>query len=432
MLNFRPIALLTPFSKLYEKCIYERFNNFFNKYKIINDNQFGFKKNCSIENAILKTVNEISKNLEENKSTVSLFLDLKKAFETVNHSLLLNKLAKYGIRGPALELAKSFLTNRRQYVLANNTKSSCREITCGIPQGSTLGPLFFVIFINDIFLCSNFRINLFADDAYLSLSDVTNANLEVKANKELEKINAWIKYNKLALNMKKSTFIVFSKRKEEYKIKLKVGNEFLDESEEVKYLGVILDKNLHWTPQINKIEKKVANSCWAMSKLRKFSNDNTLKRIYHATIYPQLRYCISCWGGVPLSRRNHLIILQKRAIRIISKAHRLDHTTSLFKQQNLLKIPEIYTLSISIIMYKINNGSWIGNLNMQKLDSTHSYGTRLSHNQNFSLPTIRTNVGKNSFVYMGPKIWSQISLNIKNLPIAAFKKAISKFLLEAY
>ena len=286
VLNYRPISLLNPFSKLFEKCLYDRFNNFFTLNKIINEKQFGFKRNCSTENAILNTITEVSNNLEQKKSTLSIFLDLRKAFETVDHSLLLHKLRQYGIRGSALELIKSFLNNRMQYVLANGVKSSCRKVTCGIPQGSTLGPLFFVIFINDIFMCSDFKINLFADDAYLSLCDSSIKALEEKANEELIKIDAWIKTNKLALNVTKSTFIVFSKIKHRRSIKLKIGSNFLEESEEVKYLGVLLDKNLGWSPQIAKVEKKIASSCWAMSKIKKFSNDKTLKNIYYATIYP--------------------------------------------------------------------------------------------------------------------------------------------------
>ena len=168
--NYRPIALLNPFSKLFEKCIYDRLINFFNKNNIIHENQFGFRQHCSTENAILKTVNEIVKNIENNNTTISLFLDLRKAFETVNHEILLQKLYKYGIRGAAYNLMSSFLTKRSQYVRANNVKSSTKEVTCGIPQGSTLGPLTFSVFINDFIDCSKFNVNLFADDAYLSFT----------------------------------------------------------------------------------------------------------------------------------------------------------------------------------------------------------------------------------------------------------------------
>ena len=136
---------------------------------------------------------------------------------------------------------------------------------------------------------------------------------------------------------------------------------------------------------------------------KKLLSKNTLKTIYFSSIYPHLLYSISSWGSVPLSRMNHLMMLQKRAIRIISNVNAREHTTNLFYKLHLLKLPEIYKLRLIIIMYKINKGTWIGNLNLTKVDSIHNYKTRLSVNQNFSLPAIRTNLGKNHLVLWDPK-----------------------------
>ena len=143
-------------------------------------------------------------------------------------------------------------------------------------------------------------------------------------------------------------------------------------------------------------------------------------------------YCISSWGGVPPSRQKRLILLQKRAIRIISKADYRDHTSNLFYNLNLLKQPEIYELRLATIMYKINNGTWSSNLKLQKLDLIHSYKTRLATKQNYSLPQVKTNIGRNSFVYRGPKIWSEISTDVKKLPLTQFKKPLSKSMIMKY
>ena len=430
--NYRPISLLNPFSKLFEKCIYVRLSNFFKIHKTINNNQFGFKTNCSTENAILKTVSELSLSLDKNEKTLSLFLDLQKAFETVNHKILLNKLNNYGIRGQALTLIRSYLNKRRQHVLVNGFTSKEKDVACGIPQGSILGPLFFVIYINDLFCCSNFKIHLFADDAYLSMCDSSFETLEERANKNLETINNWLSCNKLSLNATKSTFILFSKTKPTQKIQLKIGNTYLYESDVVKYLGITLDKNLSWIPHITNVKNKVARACWVMSRIKKLLSKNTLKTIYFSSIYPHLLYSISSWGSVPLSRMNHLMMLQKRAIRIISNVNAREHTTNLFYKLHLLKLPEIYKLRLIIIMYKINKGTWIGNLNLTKVDSIHNYKTRLSVNQNFSLPAIRTNLGKKSFSFMGPQAWSNISNEVKILPPNLFKKTVLKSMLETY
>ena len=232
-----------------------------------------------------------------------------------------------------------------------------------------------------------------------------------------------LKFNKLSLNVDQSTFMLFTKSEQNNEIKLQVGNNNLKSSEVVKYLGILIDKKITWTNQIAKIEKKIASACWAMSKIKRLVNTETLKTIYYATIYPHKIYCVSSWGGVSQARRDHLIVLQKRAIRIISKVGYRDHTSDLFLNLNLLKQPDIYKLRLLTIMHKVNNGTWIGNLNLQKIDSLHQYPTRLSSNQNFSLPSINTNVGMNSFAYMGPKVWSEIPGSLKKLPICPFKKS---------
>ena len=420
VLNYRPISLLNPISKLFEKCIHDRLNNFFTRNKTIHENQFGFRKNCSTENALLKTVSEITSNLQNNETTISLFLDLRKAFETINHKILFEKLAKYGIRGPAFKLLKSFVSQRRQYVLVNEAKSHTREVTCGIPQGSILGPLIFDIYINDFINCSKFNVNLFADDAYLSLTGATTELAEARANEELINVDAWLKTNKLSLNEIKSTFIVYERKKSMKTVQLNIGNKTLVESKEVKYLGAILDKDLSWTSHIENVEKKVASSCWAISKISRYADYKSLKALYYATIHTHLNRGITCWGAVPLSRREALIKLQKRAIRYISKEPRDAHTTKLFHQLRILKLPDLYKQQVLIVMHKINNNSWRGNLQMHKSDIRHSHQTRFTTNQNYSFPQVKSNIGKNSFNYMGPKLWAEIKMDVKNLPLKFF------------
>ena len=211
--NYRPISLLNPFSKILEKCIYTRLLNFLNSNRILYKNQFGFRKKCSTENAVLEIYDQISKDIDHNKINCSIFLDFKKAFDTVNHNVLLRKLERYGIRGNAFLILKSFfLQNRTQYTLVNGRKSCYKGITCGVPQGSTLGPLLFLIYINDLYQSTTLRINLFADDSYLSLANTSAKLLEAEVNNELETVNQWLRYNKVSLNKDKSSFIIFSKQ----------------------------------------------------------------------------------------------------------------------------------------------------------------------------------------------------------------------------
>ena len=177
--NYRPISLISPFSKIFEKCLYNQLNSFFVRENVIHPNQFGFRKNTSTSMAVLQMYDQYSSNIEKGLYTCSVFLDIAKAFDSIDHSILIEKLYQYGVRGAPLNLIKSYLQNRKQYTVINGEKSSLVPITTGVPQGSTLGPLFFLIFINDLPEVTKLKTTLFADDACLtygstSLLDLTH------------------------------------------------------------------------------------------------------------------------------------------------------------------------------------------------------------------------------------------------------------------
>ena len=271
MSNHRPIAILSPFSKLLEKCIYTRVNKFLNHNKLLYDSQFGFRNNASTENAVLQLYNQLLEKLSNNQISCSIFIDLKKAFDTVDHSILIRKLRRYGVRGIPLKLLESYLTDRLQYTLINNYSSQSKTIRCGVPQGSTLGPLLFLIYVNDLYLASKFDLNLFADDAYLAMSNTSSGQLEIDVNNELVKIHNWLNINKLSLNIKKTKFIIFKNTRKNnlYKFNIKFGSQTIEQTEEIKYLGVIIDSNLNWKPHIKFIKNKVSSGCWVLFKLKK-------------------------------------------------------------------------------------------------------------------------------------------------------------------
>ena len=281
--NHRPICLLCPFSKLLEKCIYTRINNFFNTHKLLYDSQFGFRNNCSTENAVLQLHNELLENISKKKISCSIFVDLKKAFDTVNHNILLQKLQKYGIRGIALKLLTNYLSNRNQYTIINGQKSQLKSITHGVPQGSTLGPLLFIIYINDLYLSSNFKVNLFADDAHLLLSNQSPKTLQTKVNTELIKISNWLKTNQLTLNLTKTTYLIITKKTLTHKFHITIDNYELEENFQAKYLGVIIDNKLNWNEHVKYIRNKLASACWALKNLKNYLNPNSLK--IYITVY---------------------------------------------------------------------------------------------------------------------------------------------------
>ena len=244
--NYRPISLLSPFSKLLEKCIYTRLHKYFEKNHILYSCQFGFRNNMSTENAVVQIIEQLSKNIDKKEDTCSIFVDLRKAFDTVDHGILISKLEKYGVRGSPLKLITSFVTNRKQYTLVNGFKSMEKGVVCGVPQGSTLGPLLFLTYINDLYLASSLKLNLFADDAYLSSSNSNPRTLEREINTELDKIYNWLNINKLSLNIEKTNYLIFTPPKNSYQYNISIGNQIIKRANQVKYLGVIiLTTNFH-------------------------------------------------------------------------------------------------------------------------------------------------------------------------------------------
>ena len=332
------MALLSPFAKLLEKCIYTRINNFFISNNLFFSNQFGFQKQSSTENAVLQIHQQLLESLEQRKISCSIFVDLRKAFDTVDHAILLCKLEKYGVRGLPLKLLECYLTNRLQQTILNGTKSGPENIICGVPQGSTLGPLLFLIYINDMHHSCDLNLNLFADDSYFSCSSWSPKTLESRINKEMDKVLTWLNVNKLTINLDKTSYMIVTNKKINYNFNINFGNQLISRCTQANYLGVIIDEKLTWKYHIQTVKRKLASGCWALYKLRPFVNQATLRKVYFSLIYSVLQYCISCWGHTSKCYLEPLNVLNRRALRIICNVPWNTHTTPLFHKLNILKL----------------------------------------------------------------------------------------------
>ena len=241
------------------------------------DSQFGFRKNRSTQLALTSYLDKLTEVLDKNEFVVSLFIDLSKAFDTIDHSLLLQKLYNYGIRGISHDFVKSYLTNRSQYVEIQGGSSNSLSITCGVPQGSILGPILFLVYINDLCKCTKLlKLFLFADDTTIlfSLKDI-NELIKVM-NKELEIITDWFKLNKLSLNTAKTNYMIFKPLKNEEKhLDLVLDTKVVERVHSTKFLGVEIDDKLSWKNHIQQIEKKLSSSIYIMRKIRHKINQNT-------------------------------------------------------------------------------------------------------------------------------------------------------------
>lgn len=257
--NYRPVSVLPYFSKILERLMYNRLLNFINKHNVLYKYQFGFRKKYSTSMALIVLLDKISDALQNGEFVLGVFLDFKKAFDTVNHSILCRKLELYGIRGNALNWIKNYLYNRHQYVHFAGESSNKRQITCGVPQGSILGPLLFLLYINDIVNVSKLLFPLiFADDTNVFLKGKDPEALINIMNVEIKKLCVWLDTNKLTLNVVKTNFMLFlSKGKKHPRLQnvLKVKNEIVKEVTHTKFLGVFIDNRLNWSYHIKKHEK---------------------------------------------------------------------------------------------------------------------------------------------------------------------------------
>jgi hypothetical protein len=257
--NYRPVSVLPSISKIYERVFYNRLLEFINKYKILYINQFGFKKNHSTYMALIILLDKIVDALEKGEYVIGVFLDFSKAFDTVNHDILLKKLDFYGVRGIANQWIASYLSNRSQYVSYLNNKSDPGKITCGVPQGSILGPLLFLLYINDLAYVSRELYSiLFADDTNVFISGNDIKSIADKMNIELDTVVRWLIANRLSLNINKTKYMVFSPSKKilNKDFEIILSGTKLEEVANIKFLGVVLDNKLNWKDHIAYIFQK--------------------------------------------------------------------------------------------------------------------------------------------------------------------------------
>ena len=332
--NYRPVSVLPVFSKIFERIMYTRLLSFLNKHKILYDYQFGFREKYSTYLALITLTEKISNALDEGKQVIGIFLDFSKAFDTVNHEILLLKLENYGIRGVALDWFKSYFSNREQYVTYNNCKSTTRNLSCGVPQGSILGPLLFILYINDLcHVATRCFLMLFADDSNLFYTGDDLEALNREINEELGNILFWLEVNKLSLNVNKTHYIIFRSRNiATQDVHINVKNVTIDKVEYTKFLGVIIDEKLSWKQHIEYVRKKLSKSTGILSKARKYLPKECLKTLYYTFAYPYLTYCIHVWGKSFTTYIAVIAKVQKRLIRIITNSHYREHTSPLLKK----------------------------------------------------------------------------------------------------
>ena len=431
--NYRPVSILPVLSKLYERIMYNRLLKFINKHNLLYKFQFGFREQHGTDIALIVLIDKIMQAFNDGEMVLGVFLDLSKAFDTVNHEILLNKLYHYGIRGVANDWFKSYLSNRKQYVSYNDCCSSQRVIKCGVPQGSILGPLLFLLYVNDMVNASQILFSiLFADDTNVFITGKNINTLVETMNNELHKLYEWMCINKLSLNIKKTKFMVFTMRKsKEIDQTITINNQVIEQVNNFKFLGVIIDSHLRWTDHVQHIRKKISKGLGILYKAKRVLNLTTLLTLYYSFIYPYLLYCIEVWGNASKDLMLSLMKLQKRAMRLIKSVPMRTESEPLFKSLELLSVFKLYTFKIGVFMFKFTT-SMVAQCVKELFKRTHEIHSRSTRQKDkLYVPFTKLETVRKSVRYRGVTIWNHITdhLNL-NCSIYSYKHSLKKYLLN--
>ena len=434
--NYRPISVLSPLSKIIEKCLKDRILSFLECKGVFSQSQYGFRSKHSTEHALIKFMDYATDELEKGNFVVGVYLDIKKAFDCVNFQILFKKLSKYGIRGKALELIQNYLRNRKQKVkLADDNGamvfSELRNITCGVPQGSVLGPLLFLIYINDLQNASAlFRVITFADDTNLFMAAPSMQSLFQNVNMELDKIQAWFESNRLSINVSKTCFQLYSKRPIQDAPQIKINNASVRRASSVKFLGVIVDEKLTFKEHIAYVAKKLSIGIGFLYRGREVLNYKQLTLLYNAILVPHITYCNLVWGINYPTYINKLYILQKRAARVILGLRYNDPVSHRLHELSMVPISQIIRRRCMIMIYKIKHSLAPRHMqNMLCWRPDDSATPCVRQRGPMIVPYARTKYKQHTFKIFAPKLLNSLSALCPvefNVSISMFKTCIAK------
>lgn len=427
--NYRPISVISIFSRILERIVHDQMFDFLLENNVITKNQSAFRKLYSTITSLICSTDFWYENIDSKKLNLTIFLDLKKAFDTVDHKIMVKKLCRYGIRGNAGNWFQSYLDHRKQFCSVNGQRSMTSEVTCGIPQGSCLGPLLFIIYLNDFEKCLKFsQASIYADDTNVTIASDDVEKLVLEAQQELLNLSEWMRINKLSPNPAKTEYMIIGHSRKVNALNisnaLTLNGSDIKRVTKTKSLGVTVDENLKWEEQYKTVKGKVFGGLASLKKLRNIIPQTKLCSVYYAIVESHLRYANEIWGSLPKTKLDTLQRLQDRARSIIESARFKDNWSC-----DWLSVENIIRFDRSVMTYKIMNKLSPESLwdKFQQRSSQSNYATRYC--RDLQIPRLNTEYAKKSYYYSAMKVWNNIPVDIRELPtISRFKKELKEYL----
>lgn len=430
--NYRMISILPAFSKIFERIIYSRIIRFIEKYNILSPAQYGFVENRSVENAIFDAVTNILGYIDKQKKVEGIYFDLSKAFDRVNHNVLLIKLEEIGIRGKANDLVSSFLTNRRQYVYINNNFNGKLEVSYsdevmvsgGVPQGSILGPLLFIVYVNDLKVrLGRESLYQFADDTSCIVVADTVRDLSTQTCIVINKMMEWCDSNGLKLNENKTKLIHYAASVKDFSLYVPVNGRSLHEVNDLKFLGIVHDQTLSWVLHIDALNNKLNTACCVLRYIRSQLTVDCLRIFYFAYVQSRLSYGISFWYST--SYGSKIFINQKRIIRTILRLGNRTSCRQYFRMLNIMTVPSLYVYKL--VMYvRSNSDSFVRNE-----DCYNELNICTRNRTDLRIPEYRLAKSQKGPYYCAVKAYNALPSDIKSIRSSfAFKSQLKKYLID--
>lgn len=414
--NYRPISVLTGLNKVFEVVLNERLLSFLRRTNFLTHAQYGFRQKSNTTTAAYEVVNFVSGNLDKKfvKVVSGLFLDLSKAFDLVDHQLLLEKLYKAGIRGPMYDLLKSYLTNRKQQVSVGEATSQVRALEVGVAQGSVLGPLLFLIFVNDLTdLPLIGRIYMYADDCVLFYPGSNTTFTTDQMNQDLILLQDYFTKNMLLLNETKTKCIHFHNKRQILapSVPVWIGNSVVEEVTKITYLGLVLDQHLDWSHHCAALTRRVSAGIGAIFHCRKFLPKDVLLQLYHSFVHVHLSYMVGIWGSAADCFLKSVQIAQNRALKLIYNLPRLTPTIDVYllHAKTILPIKALHDFQVLKYLRQTLSDEIFGNLPFEFRRSV----IHLRDDFKLARPLCNTEQGKLRLEYCAPSLYNDLPYDIR-------------------